>query len=93
MGTTELTLLLKYGIPLAIKLLNNGKDEEETTKAVTGAIEGMAAGEVDVGMGDALVKADKEQTKSIIDGLFGVITGTANALGGLVKALFGLFGA
>lgn len=88
MGTIETALLLKYAIPLAVKLLKHGKDEEETVTAVTEAIDGMAIGDVDVG--DALVKANKEQTKNIIDGLFGIITGTANALGGLVKALFGL---
>ena len=90
MGTVEMALLLKYGIPLAVKLLSNGVDEKETTKAVTVAIAGIASGEVN-DIGPVFEEANEEQTKNIIDGLFGVITGATNALGGLVKALFRLF--
>lgn len=90
MGTTETALLLKYGIPLAVKLLADGKDETETTESVVKAVAGMSAGGIDIG--DKLLNADKEQSDGIIEGLFGVITGAGNALGSLVKAFFGLFG-
>lgn len=89
MGSTELALLLKYGVPLAVKLLSEGKDEEETVEAVTSAITNLESGaEID----EVLLAADEEQTKSIIDGLFGVLTGTLGAVGGLLKAFAGLFG-
>jgi len=87
MGSVETTLILKYGIPLAIKLLNSGEDEPETVETVTEVIAGMEeSGDV----GELLVKADAEQTKGIVDALFDVITGAADAFGGLVKALVGL---
>ena len=90
MGTTELALLLKYGVPVAVKLLADGKEESETVDAVTSAITNMDAGVPDVG--EKLLKADEEQTKNIIDGLFGMITGLGGAFGGLVKAFVGLLG-
>ena len=40
MGTTELNLLLKFGVPLAVKLLADGKDETETVNTVTAAVSG-----------------------------------------------------
>ena len=90
MGSTELALILKFGVPLAVKLLSDGRDETETVEAVTGAIVNMESGDIE--LEETLLEADKEQTKSIIDGLFGVITGAAGALGGLLKAIIGLFG-
>lgn len=90
MGSTELALLLKFGVPLAVKLLKDGKEETETIEVVSAAIVNMEAGEMDVGT--ALLEADEEQTRNIIDGLFGVITGIADAVGGLLKAIVGLFG-
>ena len=90
MGNTELALLLKFGVPLAVKLLNDGKDEDETIEFVKTAIVNLEGGNTD--LGSALVNADNEQTKNIIDGLFGVITGVGDAVGGLIKAFFRLFG-
>ncbi len=90
MGETELALILKYGIPLAVKMLHEGRDEEETVKVVKTAITGLKAGDVDIG--GALLNANEEQSKSIIDGLFGIITGVGDAFGGLIKAFFGIFG-
>ncbi len=87
MGTVETELILKYGIPLAFKLWNDGKDEPETVKAIVAAVAGFRESD----MTDALLKADEKQTKGIIDGLFGIITGATDAIGGLVKGIFGLF--
>ena len=89
MGSTELNLLLKFGVPLAVRLLADGEDEKETIVTVTSAITGMAS-RVDVG--EALLEADEQQTKSIIDSLFGVIVGIGDAFGGLIKAIAGLLG-
>ena len=81
-------LALKYGLPLAIKLLNNGKDETETQAVVTAAITGITSG---TDATETLLKADDAQTASIVDGLFNVITGAAGGLFGLIGALGGLF--
>jgi hypothetical protein len=86
MGTVEMALLLKYGIPLAVKLLANGKNEKETTELVSGAI-------TDLGKDDivqALVTADEAQTNAIVNALFGVITGASGALAGLLGVFWGL---
>jgi len=89
MGSTELALLLKFGIPLAIKLLAGGKDEVETVEAINNLITGIANDSVDVG--DALLLANQEQTSGIIQGIYDVITGATNALSNLVKAFSNLF--
>ena len=89
MGTVELALLLKFGVPLAVKLLANGKDEEETSVVVGDAIEKMAANK---DVGPVLRTADKAQTESIINGMFSVIVGTGDAIGCLLKAILGLLG-
>jgi len=93
MGSTELTLVFRYGIPLAIKLLADGKSEAEIEKAVSATITGIYvanAGELDVVA--ALAEADEKQADGIVDGLFGVITGAAGAVVGLIKAFCGLLG-
>ena len=82
MGSIELALLLKYGLPLAIKLLDNSKDTDETIEVVTSVIAGMYKGNVS----EALINADDEQTESIITALFDVITGVSDAVGNLIKA-------
>lgn len=88
MGSVELALLIKYGIPLAVKLLSNGKNEPETVEAVNTVITGISSG------GDvsgALLNADETQTNNIVDGFFGLLTGVSGALGNLVKGLGSLF--
>lgn len=89
MGALELSLILKYGVPLAIKLLLGGKIESETVDAVNSVITGMASGDIDVAK--VLLAADEEQTNAIINGTYNVIIGTADALGDLVKSLSVLF--
>ena len=88
MGSLELELLLKYGLPVAVKLLQDGKDTNEVVEVVTKVITGIK----DKDIAEVFVKADDKQTKGIIEGLFGIITGVGDALGGLVKAIGGLFG-
>ena len=88
MGSLELSLLLKYGVPLAVKLLKDGETEDETVEVVVTAITGLSD---NIDVGEALLKADKEQAKGIIDGLFGVLTGVTDAFGNLLKAIGGLF--
>jgi len=90
MGSTELALLLKYGVPLVIRLLADGKNSEYVEEVVSCAITGVATSDIEVR--DALINADGKQTQSIIASLFGVITGATDALGGLVCALGGLMG-
>ena len=89
MGSVELGLLLKFGVPLAVKLLGDGKNPDETVEVVTAAIVNMEAEPPDIS--EALLAANKEQTKNIIDGLFNVLTEGLGAFGGLLKAFFGLF--
>ena len=84
MGTVETALLVKYGIPLAVKLLSSGKSEADTVVAVVEAIDGLDKDEIV----NTLVDAGEENAKSIVDGLFDLITGVA---GGLAKLLGGLF--
>ena len=89
MGNLEMELLLKYGIPLAAKLLKSGESEEKVIEAVITTVSGLKDAP---DIGEALAKADKEQAKGIIEGLFGVLTGVVGAFGGLLKAFYGLFG-
>jgi len=88
MGTTEMGLILKYGIPLAIKLLAGGKDQEETEEAVQDAVGGIASGE---DVGGVLLSADEQQAQTIIDGMYDVITGATGALSSLIDGLAALF--
>lgn len=98
MGSTELGLALKYGVPLVVKLLADGKKEEETVAAVADVITNMAtggagdAGEIGAVISNGLLGADEQQTKNIIDGLFGVLTGVMGAIGGLLHAFTRVFG-
>ncbi len=85
MGSVELGLLMKYGIPVAVKLLNKGKSEKEASEAAR-AIVLLAGNDVS----NALLLADYKQTQSIIGSLYDVITDTGNALGGLLKSIGGL---
>ncbi len=86
MGSIELALILKYGIPLAIRLLADGKDEDKALEIATSAIAGMYRGNA----GEALAGADDGQTESIISGLFDVIADVSDAMGNLIKAFGGL---
>ena len=90
MGNLELQLLMKYGLPLAVKLLGEGKTTEEARIAVEAVkvVSSVAGGDA-VG---ALLKADDKQVDGIVEGLFGVLTGVGDAVGGLLKAIGGLFG-
>ena len=87
MGSTELALILKYVVPLAIKLANDGKDETETVTEIVSVINNIDKSPDAI---ETLANADPEQTKSIIDGLFNVITGVAGAPFFLISSLVGL---
>ena len=90
MGSLEFQLLMKYGLPLAIKLLGDKHSEQEVKDAVK-AVKIVA----DVSGDDAkeaLLKADDKQTEGIVEGIFGLLTGVGDALGNLLKAIGGLFG-
>lgn len=86
MGTVETELILKYGLPLIVELFVAGKSEPDTVKAVVAAVAGFKQPNI----AEKLLEADEKQTKSIIEGLFGVITGATDAIGNLVKSIFGL---
>lgn len=88
MGALELQLLLRYGVPLAVKLLAGGKSEKETVEAVQNTVSDLAKGRDAV---EALLKADDKQVEGIVEGLFGVLTGVADALGNLIKGFCDLF--
>ena len=90
MGNLELELALKYGIPLAVKLLSDGKGAKETELVVKEAVRNLVTSEVD--FGKALAEASDEQADGIVEALFGLITGVAGAVGGLIKGIFGLLG-
>jgi len=90
MGNTEAQLALKFVLPVVIRMIANGKDEQETVEAAKDIIADFNKGGIN--FENKLLFADKEQTKSIIDGLFGLITGIPKALDGIIHALFGLFG-
>ena len=87
MGSIELTLLLRYGVPLAIKLIANGKTKNDAVVTAGDAAIGLAA---DIDLAAKLVDAKPKQVKSIVDGLFDVITGASDAFSHLVVALVGL---
>jgi len=89
MGNLELNLLLKYGVPLAVKLLREGHSTAEVETAVK-AVK-IVSGIAEVNVQEVLLKADDAQTESIVDGLFGVLTGVGDALGGLLRAIGELF--
>ena len=57
-GETETQLLLRYAIPLAVKLLKNGSNEGKTVEVVNKAIIAVRAGDVD--MGEKLANATEE---------------------------------
>lgn len=91
MASTELTLLmLKYGVPLAVKLLHDGFNETQAVEMATVAVENLDGGLP--GIAEILLKADKEKTKNIIDDLFALIKDTGNAFVNLIGTLLGLFG-
>ena len=88
MGNLELGVLLKYGIPLVVKLLAAGKKEEETVKAVTTAIVNLDGGVVEVR--EKLLAADDEQARGIVEGMFRVLMGVVDGVFNLAGALVGL---
>lgn len=84
MGTIETQLMLKYGVPLAIKLLANGRvDAANEAQAI---IENLDS----EGVGEALIHADSVQAESIVEGLFQTVIG--KGIGDLVSVLAGLLG-
>ncbi len=86
MGAIEFQLFLMYGLPLIIKLLNEGRTDEQTTKAVAESIAGLKNSNVK----DSLLNATPEQQESIVNGLYGVIAGAGNALDDIVKTFSNL---
>ena len=84
-----LLLALKYGVPLLVKLLGNGQDESEAVVTVEEILTHMS---LDTPV-DLLLAADEDTTNAIIDGMFGVLTGTVDAtlgfLGAMTDLLFG----
>jgi len=86
----ETILLLKYGVPLAFKLLGEGKSATEVKNAVEAIKIVSGVGGTDVK--EALAEADEKQTNGIVEGLFGVLTGVTDAFSNLLKAIGGLFG-
>ena len=90
MGATELALILKFGIPLGMKLISKGAKEQEAIDAVAATIDNLEANPLS--MREVLLTADEQQTDDIINHLFGVITGIGGAGGGLLRVLFSLFG-
>ena len=87
MGSMEMMLLMEYGIPLAIKLLSKGNDEQATAEAVQNTIVALKNPDVV----EALNKATPETKADIINRLASVFTGAENAVSGIVAALGGLF--
>ena len=79
---TIIALTIQYGIPLAVKLLAKGKEEKEVAVAVTETVLSLSAGDV----GEKLINATPEQKNVIVDALYDVVTGTADALGNLLGA-------
>ena len=87
MGTGELGLLLKFGIPLAESLLLNHEEKAETLAAVVEAVNNLSNS---VAMGEALLDANEKETENIIKGLFDVLVGAGNAVNTLAGILINL---
>lgn len=80
-------LLFKYGIPLAVKLLSDGKDEKETTEIIEEVVYSLQSPDIV----DYLLDADEEQTNRIVQGLYDVATGVGNSVQSLVDSLARIF--
>jgi hypothetical protein len=88
MGTVEMMLLMEYGIPLAVKLLQSGKDTAETTQAVQNTITTLQAPDVAA----SLASANPEQKTAIVDAIASAVNGAEDAVSGIVAAIGKLFG-
>ena len=86
MGSVEIALLIKYGVPLVIKLLSNGKEEASAIEIAEESIVNLK----ESGMVSTLLHADQEQTNVIVKALYDVVTGTALSAGKLIMAFVGL---
>ena len=80
MDPATLALILKFGIPLAFRLLNDGKDNQEAIETAQETVEALATGDVV----ESLIAADEEQTEFIVNCLHGALSGVAEALGELL---------
>jgi len=78
MGSVELALLIKYGLPLAMKLIKAGEDGTKVAEVVTNIV--TVKGDI----AETLLTADDQQTQAIIDGLFGEV---GKSLDDLLKAI------
>ncbi len=86
MGTVETALLLKYGLPLAVRLIANGVAKDDAIEATTDMVEAINA-EEDVAQ--YLLKADAKATAIIVDGFYDTLTGVAESLKKLLDLLLG----
>jgi len=87
MGITETQLLIKYGIPLAVKLLDKDQDPSEVAHDVASAIDSIA---ITRDITQKIANAPDDKAANIVEMLFKVLTGGLDAVGGLFKAVFGV---
>lgn len=80
MGTLEMALLLNVGLPLALKLINGGKNSDEAAKIAQMAVS-------DISVIDQIATATPQQNKEIVDGLYDVLSGAGGAFGNLIGLL------
>ena len=86
MSPLILGLTLKYGVPLAIRLIDEGKakDEQEAIETAQGIIADLAFSD---SITEQLVSADKEQTEFIVACLYGALTEAIGAIQELITNL------
>ena len=76
-------LILKYGVPLAIRLIKDGKDDKEATQMALEVVENLATGDIK----EKLLDADKEQTEFIINALYGALQGLHEKFQSLITTI------
>ena len=86
MSPLILGLTLKYGVPLAIRLIDEGKakDEQEAIETAQGIIADLAFSD---SITERLVSADKEQTEFIVACLYDALTESIDAIQDLITNL------
>ena len=83
MDPVTLALILEIGVPLLIKLLNDGKENKEAVELAKAAVSGLNNKDI----AEKIVASTPEEKDAIVDSLYSVVVGAGNALTGLFASL------
>ena len=92
MGSTELALIVKFGLPIAARIFDNDSKILPIDAAEQAIAEVEALRKNLKNADEILLAADEAQTQGIIDGLFSFATGVVGAPVALIATFLGLFG-